>query len=206
MKIQRTANAGVLLTLDDAQILLDGLCGEVEPYLATPPAVVRSLMEHIPDAAAFTHLHPDHYNPEYAESCGSVVILPNGAERSLTVGTVQIMALPTRHMGKAGLKEAHQSFVLRGSQCVWFLGDAAPTELKKLMPTAKPDVLMVPYPYVSTPAALKQVEALLPCKIVLLHLPAPNRDPEGLWQRIQAAVESLGGALYIPQMGQILEL
>ena len=36
MRVKRTANAGVLLELDGARILLDGVCGEIKPYLPTP--------------------------------------------------------------------------------------------------------------------------------------------------------------------------
>ena len=43
MELRRTANAGVLLKLDDVEILLDGVCQEVKPYLATPPAEKEKL-------------------------------------------------------------------------------------------------------------------------------------------------------------------
>ena len=206
MKIQRTANAGVLLTLDDVQILLDGVCREVNHYLATPPAIARELLEQKPNVVAFTHTHADHYSPAYAQACGKEVVLPDGTEKTVSVGSVRMTALPTRHMGKAGLTDAHQSFVIQGSQSVWFLGDAAPTELKKFTSYPKPDVLMVPYPYISTPAALRQVEAVLPCKVVLLHLPDPELDPEGLWQSIGPGMACLKSDLCIPQLGQTLEL
>ena len=43
MQIRRTANAGVLLTLDNVSILLDGVCRVYSPYLAPPPAVLEEL-------------------------------------------------------------------------------------------------------------------------------------------------------------------
>ena len=78
-------------------------------------------------------------------------------------------------------------------------------ELKKLAAFPKPDVLMIPYPYISTPAALKMVEALLPCKIVLLHMPLPANDPEQIWQTVQDGMEHLKAYLYVPQLGETLK-
>ena len=66
MEIRRTANAGVLLTLDDTKILLDGVSREVKPYLATPPAEKEKLLSSWPNAVAFTHYHEDHCDSSYA--------------------------------------------------------------------------------------------------------------------------------------------
>jgi hypothetical protein len=77
-------------------------------------------------------------------------------------------------------------------------------ELKKLASFQKPDVLIVPYPYISTEAALKMVEAYLPCKIVLLHMPLDKNDSQGIWQSAKAGMEHLKAHLYVPEMGEIL--
>ena len=68
MELRRTANAGILLRLDDKEILLDGVCREVKPYSATPQLELDRLMARWPDAVAFTHTHEDHFDPAYAES------------------------------------------------------------------------------------------------------------------------------------------
>ena len=60
MKILRTANAGVLLTLDGVRILLDGVCGDLPPYLTTPDDIKLELCKNIPDVVAYTHFHTDH--------------------------------------------------------------------------------------------------------------------------------------------------
>lgn len=210
MEIRRTANAGVLLSLDDEQILLDGVCREVAPYLATPPAEKQKLLTTCPDGVLFTHTHDDHFDAGYARDytrkTGNPVCFPDGTEKSFSLGAVQITALPTRHMGRAGLTETHQSFVLRGSRCVWFLGDASPSELRKFSAFPKADVLMVPYPYISTPAALRLVENLRPCKIAVLHLPDREHDPEGLWQTILPGLERLKAYICVPPMGQTLKI
>ncbi len=193
-----------MLRLDDVNILLDGVCQAAGCYLATPRSIQQELVNNVPDGVLFTHTHPDHFSAAYAENCGREVVLPDGTEKTFFVDTVQITAVPTRHMGKAdGL---HQSFVMQGSQCCWFLGDASPTELKELDKYPKPEVLLVPYPYVSTPPALALVESLLPCKIVLLHLPDQEQDPQGIWQMASPGIERLESHLYIPEMGQTVEL
>jgi L-ascorbate metabolism protein UlaG (beta-lactamase superfamily) len=204
MEIRRTANAGVLLTLDNREILLDGVCREVKPYLATPPAEKEKLSRRWPDVVAFTHAHEDHFDEAYAlaysRATGREVVMGKCA-----VGQVTITPVPTRHMGRWGTTTPHQSFVIRGSQSVWFLGDSSPTELKKLADFPKPDVLILPYPYVSTPASRKMVEALLPCKIVLLHMPLPENDPDQIWQSVAEGMEYLKMYLYVPKLGETLQ-
>lgn len=216
MKIRRTANAGVALTLDDVTILLDGVSQEVAPYLATPPTIRQELISCPPDVALFSHHHEDHFDPDYCREVNSPIhstaqaadILPGlvRTERVCSAGNIKITAVPTRHMGHYGKTTRHQSFVIQGSQTVWFLGDASPTELKQLYPFPKPDVLMIPYPYVSTPAALKNVMELLPCKIVLLHMPLQENDPDGIWMSMKDGIEYLKAYLYLPELGETLNL
>ncbi len=210
MEIRRTANAGVLLNLDGVSILLDGVCREVGAYLATPPALLKELLDSPPDKVLFTHTHADHYCQDfarrYADKTGLKIALPAGERWTDPAGTVQITALPTRHMGRGGLTDAHQSFVIQGSRCVWFLGDASPTELKKLDGFPRPDVLTVPYPYISTPSALRLVENLLPCNIILLHLPRQEHDPEGIWQAMAPGMAALASHLRVLSVGQTVKL
>ena len=202
MEIRRTANAGILLTLDDVKFLLDGVCREVFSYPATPPEIKQELISCPPDVVLFTHNHEDHYDPDYCQKVKKpCMVCPD----TMAVGKVKITSVPTRHMGHYGKTTEHRSFVVKGSKSVWFLGDASPTELRKLAEFPKPDVLMIPYPYISTPAALKMVEALLPCKIVLLHMPLPEHDPESIWQSVQDGMEHLKAYLYVPNMGERLK-
>lgn len=214
MEIVRTANAGVLLTLDDVKILLDGVCREVSPYLATPPALKEKLSRQWPNAVLFTHCHEDHFDPSYAQdyskATGRPVYgtsqMPGTVQTDrITAGNVRITAVPTRHMGHYGKTTEHRSFAVEGSRTVWFLGDASPSELKQFSAFSKPDVLMVPYPYVSTPPALKLLEDL-PCKILLLHLPARENDPESIRQAAASGMEQLKTRLYAPEMGETLNL
>lgn len=216
MEIRRTANAGVLLTLDETKILLDGVCREVSPYLATPPTEKEMLSSQWPDGVAFTHFHEDHCDPAYAEAYYKATGRPvygtsqiSGTvctEEIAWVGALRLTAVATRHMGHYGKTTEHRSYVVEGSKAVWFLGDASPSELKKLYCHKKPDVLIVPYPYVSTPPAVKLLEELLPCRIVLLHLPSVSFDPEGVWQTAAPGMEQLKPHLYTPRLGETLNL
>ena len=70
----------------------------------------------------------------------------------------------------------------------------------------KPDVLMIPYAFVSSPSAVKLLEQYLPCQMILLHLPAPEDDPEGIWPAIAAGVKQLEQYLYLPKMGERIRL
>ena len=207
MEIRRTANAGVLLKLDDVSILLDGVCRQVLSYLPTPPEETQRLLRKLPDAVAFTHNHPDHCDADfvryYERAAGKPVLPTSGTS---FVGSVRIDAVPTRHMGKTEPDLQHVSFVLQGSRCIWFLGDAAPQQLKLLSAYPKPDVLIVPFPYLATDAAIKQIEAYLPCKILLVHMPARAQDPDGLWGMVTPAIEKIGRYIHCPEIGENLTL
>lgn len=191
MEIRRTANAGVLLKLDGVSILMDGVCREVKPYPATPPEIKTLLTENIPDAVAFTHAHKDHYDPGFAAHVlqkNGVIFGPSDCHGSMeqkTVGTVRITPVTSRHIGAAGKTTPHASFVIEGSRCVWFTGDAAPTQWRQNN-LPKPDILIVPYAYCNTPAAWAATQALGAKHIVLVHMPAPGDDSLGLWDGVFA--------------------
>ena len=195
---------------------MDGVCGKVLSYLPTPPQEREKLSTDWPDAVAFTHIHGDHFDKEYAEAfqraTGKPIVAPREANLYLPgevwsgseffVGNVKITAVPTRHIGHWGQTTEHQSYVVEGSKVIWFLGDASPLQLKAFSPFPKPDILMIPYAFVSSPSAIKLLEQYLPCKIILLHLPAPEDDPDGIWQAIGDGVKQLEQYLYLPQMGE----
>lgn len=211
MQLRRTANAGVLLQLDGVNILLDGVCREVKPYPATPDRVKAELTEHFPDAVAFTHIHKDHYDPAYAAAyaqAGGVIFGPESCHGSMnpgTVGPVKITPIPSRHIGIAGKTTQHASFILEGSRCVWFLGDAAPAQWRGRDALPKPDVLIVPYAYATTPSAWALTQSLGAKQVVMLHLPERSLDEIGLWDAIEATVGTAGSMLF-PQMEETVQL
>lgn len=209
MEIKRTANAGVLLKLDGVSVLLDGVCGEVVPYLPTPPAQAAALLENVPDVLAFTHSHADHYDAafvsNYLQTAAGPVLgpadIPFSRQDAFALGGVRLMPVQTRHLGKAG-KIAHVSYIIQGSRCVWFVGDASPLCFAHREDLPKPDVLIAPYAY-ATGSGWDITKHLDPSAVVLLHLPEREHDPYGLWQQVEAAAgQGSGPAVYIPAMGQ----
>ena len=198
MKITRTANAGVLLELDGTRILLDGVCREVHPYPATPDSIKTELSANYPDLVAVTHCHEDHCDPafeaDYQAAAGKQVIDPSYVGKTVTCGNIRITAVPSRHIGKADCE--HVSFIIQGSQCVWFLGDSAPSQWKNRQDLPRPDVLICPFAYATTDAAWRITQSLYPKMIILLHLPEREKDSYGLWN----AVEQTVGTTPVPQL------
>ncbi len=204
MEIKRTANAGVLLKLDGVNILIDGVCGPFKPYLETPEDIKIALTENFPDAYLVTHKHPDHYDLGYLTEYANKTFRSHlGAEGILSqrIKNVSITAVPTRHIGKNdGL---HYSFVIEGSKTVWFMGDASPNEIVKLESFTKPDILIIPYAYVITPAALKITRQIGAKLNVLLHLPDREMDEYNLWGAVEGA--DLNKTLFkIPEISENL--
>lgn len=206
MKLTRTANAGVLLELDGVTILMDGVCQEVKPYLATPPGIKAQLMETTADAVAFTHAHKDHYDPDFAAHIlqkNGVILGPadcNGTMEPITVGPVRITPIPSRHIGAAGKTTPHASFVIEGSKCIWFTGDAAPSQWRQ-QSLPKPDVLLVPFAYCNTLTAWNLTQEKGASAVILLHMPDRQEDSVGLWSAVEETT-NLPPQLYIPSMGE----
>ena len=203
MQIRRTANAGVLLTLDHVSILLDGACQGLSSYLATPPAVLEALTASPPDALAFTHAHPDHFDGAFtaeffcrtgrpvlgtqgvADCLPEVPVMQDGA----VIGGVRVTPIVSRHLGVEWRNYPHVSYLLEGSRRVFFVGDATPACWKDAVFRLKPDVLIAPYPYVTTRIGWQTVLQFAPKCVVLVHMPDREYDPDGIWPMVTKALE-----------------
>ena len=215
MEIRRTANAGVLLKLDGVSILMDGVCREVKPYPATPPEERNAICASYPDMVCYTHAHKDHYDPsfaaEYEKQTGGVILGPAdlpgcvSAMGSKTVGSVTVQAVQSRHIGGAGKTVSHASFIVKGSKCVWFLGDSSPSLWKERTDLPKPDVLIVPYAYTITTSGWAITQSLGAAHTVLLHMPQRDDDTIGLWAATEATT-AMPENLLLPAMGETLIL
>ena len=208
MELQRTANAGVRLTMDGVTILLDGLADRVEGYLPTPAEMAENLLRNPPDALVYTHNHPDH--------CSEALLLPYRKQNlrpiygpeslhsgSFQVGGVTVTPVESRHLGKTEPGLIHASYILQGSKCVWFMGDAAPLQWKTRPDLPKPDVLIAPYAYGNT-RAVWDMSCSLAKTIVLLHLPDKDKDVYRLWEGVEATTANTVANLWIPQIGETI--
>ncbi|MBP3705791.1 MAG: MBL fold metallo-hydrolase [Clostridia bacterium] len=206
MRITRTANAGILLQMDNISILLDGVCGQIPPYCSTPNNLRNELTVNLPDIVAFTHYHLDHYDEQYAKAYEKLtsrnVVQPNNCD-SLKVGNVFVQPFKSRHIGKNDV--SHISFIIKGSYCVWFLGDASPLSIKSVVGLPTPDVLVVPYAYANTDSSFKLTRSFGAKHIVLLHMPLRENDAYGIYDDVKKTVQGDSG-VYIPEMGESLDL
>jgi len=211
LKVLRTANAGVLLELDDTKILIDGVSPAVYPYPATPAQLRSQLLNTSVDALVYTHTHEDHYDPEfnntYYENFAGPVIgpaeIPFSCLQVQQVGQVVITPKDTRHIGK-NCDIPHKSYLIQGSKCIWFMGDATPLQADGFANWPKPDVLIVPYGFVIG-IGWQICKALQPDALVILHLPDPKQDI----YRLRDSVEQTIGAdtypnVWIPAIGESL--
>ena len=197
--------------MDGVSILLDGLADRVEGYLPTPDQMAERLLGNPPDILAFTHYHADH--------CSEALLLPYRKQNlrpiygpeSLPLGTVKIgevtvTPVESRHLGKAEPNLHHVSYVIQGSKCVWFTGDAAPLQWKNRTDLPKPDVLIAPYAYGNTKAAW-ELTCSLTKQVVLLHLPQQEADPYQLWNTVEQITGGADGMrLWIPRIGEQIVL
>lgn len=208
MQITRTANAGVLLELDGVTILMDGVCREIKPYPATPPEIKEHLTENMPDVVAFTHAHKDHYDPGFAVQAlqnNRIVLGPadcHGTMESVTVKNIRITPIRSRHIGAVGKTVDHTSFLIEGSRCIWFTGDASPSQWQRIA-LPKPDVLIVPYAYCNTSSAWETTRRIGSNVVVLVHMPNQEDDTIGIRKAVRDTVAE-NASVYIPHMNERL--
>lgn len=202
MKITRCANAGILLEIDGISILLDGVCQKLDPYIQTPEEYRREFVKNVPDIVAFTHKHPDHFDEVFMTQIEgkTAIIMPDSAQE-VTLGGVTVIPVETRHIGV--YKIAHTSFIIKGSRCVWFLGDASPLGIKKMLD--KPDVICAPFAYANTEFAFNSLKKHGAEKIAILHMPDSKKDTANTFEAVKAIV---GGDenVCIMEIGQTINL
>ena len=205
MKIKRTANAGVLLEIDGISILIDGVCKELNPYLGTPDDIKKALSAKFPDVMLVTHYHSDHYDEEFSSQYKTNTLRSvYGPEFALVgkMGNVKINGVPTRHIGKSDAE--HVSYVISGTKTVWFMGDASPLDIKNFN-YPQPDVIIVPYAYVTTKTSWEITKSTGCKNIILVHLPSKDNDPHNLWKAMEETVGS-DNRLVIPEIGEVVTL
>lgn len=205
MEIRRTANAGVLINLDGIRILLDGVNNPTENYLGTPDVIREELTSCLPDVVCLTHIHSDHCDDEFLSYYKNKTLRPIlGSECScFSVGGVKITAIRTRHLGRVEVE--HYSFIIEGSQCIYFMGDAAPICFKDRNDLKKPDAVIVPFAYLNTKSAYDITKSLSSKVIVAVHMPSEEKDPFNIWSAVRDTTKE-EKTLYFPKINDIVSL
>ncbi|MBQ8605568.1 MAG: MBL fold metallo-hydrolase [Clostridia bacterium] len=181
MKITRTANAGVLLEMNGKSLLLDGVCGEVYPYTATPKHLLKGLLS--ADALLYTHAHTDHFDGEFTEQFKNHGTVIGPVENTYNIGDIGITAVSTRHIGRSDIM--HASFIIEGEKNVWFMGDASPSALSEM--DGDPDVIIAPFAYANTRSAFRRTLMTGAKHIIILHLPEKEKDELSLYGAVLSA-------------------
>ncbi len=201
------------MELDGVRLLLDGFCDGVGHYFGTPAHLAERLLAEPPQVLAFTHGHADHFSGPLAETYHKQTLRPIlGPEnlpcetvcRGVAAGQVSIRPVKSRHIGKEYGNVPHFSYEIRGSRNVWFLGDAAPAQWRGIRERA--DVIIAPFAYALSDSAWKMTCALGD-KVVLVHMPLRENDPDGLWPQVEAVTgKYCREKLLIPELEEIIEL
>ena len=192
--------------MDGVKILFDGVSKALYPYNGTPDEIRRELEGDLPDILAFTHMHDDHYDASFTEHYKKMtkraVYSPENVY-SVETNAIKLEMIETRHIGKSDVP--HVSYFLEGSKCVWFMGDASPTALKKFENMKKPDVLIAPYSFANTSLGWQVANETGAEKIVILHLPDKANDEYDIWNMV---FETAGNdmRLIIPNIGQTISI
>lgn len=191
MNIKQTSNAGFLLSLDNTDILLDGVGERIAPYFETPIYIKEELLATPLDALVFTHYHGDHFDKSFAEAYknrefGSVFCGPE-LSTPLVVKNLEIIPIKTRHIGKFVID--HSSYLIKGSKTILFLGDASPNEFKNREDLPEIDLVIAPFAYAITNAAISITNSLGAKNVIITHLPEQSLDEFEIRETVTKAVE-----------------
>lgn len=69
------------------------------------------------------------------------------------------------------------------------MGDATPLCWGDEVAGLQPDVLIVPYPYVTTRIGWQTTMRFDPKAVVLVHMPAKEFDPDGIWPAVETVLD-----------------
>lgn len=200
-KILFTANAGFLLEAGGKTILIDALhntpVGGWSALDESKTAQLFALLDrNPPDILYFTHVHPDHFSKELAETAaerapGCRLILPKRESKTeFSCGDVCLQWAELPHMHVNG-KYAGTNFCLTircrdsgkpsGEAKIFVSGDVDFTSSKTLaaIDGLAPDLAFLNFPWISLRAGREALEKLSPGKVVLVHLPYPEDDAFG---------------------------
>ncbi len=193
--------------------MLDGVCEGYGAYLATPEQLRKILQQDPPDVLAYTHHHPDHYDrlfvSDYLQNTAGPVLgpadIPCADTEPIQLGNVSITPVESRHIGRSDGCH-HRSYVLQGSRCVWFLGDASPLHWQKNVDAPKPDVIIAPYGFVLA-RGWDYCKGVGAKTVVVVHMPLRENDPNNLWEAVDAIpADCSEPQIIVPEIGKTIEV
>jgi len=165
----------------------------------------------------YTHSHPDHFEPGFATrfyektrrpvlgTAGVAELLPEVPveQGSVMIKDVRVTPVPSRHLGVEWRQHPHVSYLVEGSKRVFIVGDAVPLCWKEGISSLRPDVLVAPYPYITTAVGRQTVLRFAPQSVMLVHMPAKDRDPDGIWPMTERALKEFKEiTVQIPELGE----
>ena len=196
-----SANAGVMLTLDDLLLWIDVLHDNHAVELEFPSlseemteTVFARAEDRPPDLFLVTHDHPDHYSEALAEqakkafpACKFILPWKHTPPRPRVYPgrdlTVTAVPLPHRYVSPEKFRTVdHYGLLIRyRSKTIFVPGDADPfsEEIQQLVPRLHPDLVILPFLWITLSSSRQVLDGMSPGGIVLLHLPFPDRDPYG---------------------------
>ena len=148
-KIFHTVNAGLYLSAERTNLLIDGIHTGTSEGMSMMPEELNVALEKgkglfgCLHGLIFTHLHADHY---YADGIRKAMhrspetalfgpglkknlseYMETSERQTFTIGEFQIFAYPTMHSGEIYKEVPHRSFLIRntsGNEAVFIAGDA----------------------------------------------------------------------------------
>ncbi|MEG1547283.1 MAG: MBL fold metallo-hydrolase [Clostridia bacterium] len=214
-----------MIKANECRILIDALHTDaVPPYTGSDMRLIRDVSV---DYLIFTHMHRDHFDAaltvDYLERhrytrviCGSDVqnaLCLAGVDASRFVygdkvcitSDIAVYRFSTRHIGAKYANTEHYSFIISTSPSLLIAGDASPILSNFSGVTA--DVAIVPFAYAMTVAAFRIIrDVIRPMAAVIVHLPEPSADPDGLNGQILCGIDTRGIDIYRPLIGETVIL
>lgn len=216
-----TSNAGFRVEIDNCSILIDAFNeGRHVPYCGTPASVWQRELARGADVLFYTHLHDDHFSPKLTAAFlrqhpKTQLIAPVEAEQILReldvdlrsaqflsdpVHTFQLRpglrltAFETRHIGTLPGEVAHYSVLLQGSEVFFDSGDASASVSNfRLLSMPAVDLAACSMLFFLSGGRTEHLlkDILHAKKTLVMHLPDPALDTQGLTQQVRSCVAAL---------------
>lgn len=222
-EIFHSVNAGLYFWNGGKGVLVDGIHRGIEEGLSLMPEFLvgqlhqrAGLFAHL-DLLLFTHLHPDHYDPQLTAQLrrnqpqlpvlgpelqqGDVLVRPIRAGlRQARARGICLLAEDTEHDGAAFQGTPHQSYLLDLNGEIFFIaGDAAlcPSDAEDLRDFYGRPVAGAFFNLyqLASPGGQDFIRRLAPERVFLYHLPFPQDDSCHYRQLARQAVKRYPGDL-----------